>query len=319
MTKIYLIRHAEAQGNVFRRLQGQYDAQVTPNGRKQIAALQQRFADIPVDAVYASDLTRTCQTAEAIYKPKGLPLNKEPRLRELSVGIWENQPFGWLRRTDPERNLIFSHQPSAWSVEGSETFPIYTARFMEALNEIAQRHEGQTVALFSHGMVLRGVLQLLFFPEDEHAVAHCENTAVTLLCYENGKYSLEMLNDASHIPHEISTLARQQWWRGSQYMDFNMWYRDAEAEDADFLRELGCPEGLVRVAMLDEERAGAIVMQEGKLQHFAIHPNFRGRGLSPQLLGEAIYQARKYGCAELRTGQEAEGLARHVLEKYDIV
>ena len=114
MTKIYLIRHAEAQGNVFRRLQGQYDAKVTPNGRKQIAALEQRFAEIPVDAVYASDLQRTCQTAEAIYKPKGLPLHKEPRLRELSVGIWENQPLRlplpqwklrWLLRSLPATQL----------------------------------------------------------------------------------------------------------------------------------------------------------------------------------------------------------------------
>ena len=51
MTTIYLIRHAEAEGNVFRRIHGQYDSCVTPNGRRQIAALAQRFAGIPVDAV----------------------------------------------------------------------------------------------------------------------------------------------------------------------------------------------------------------------------------------------------------------------------
>ena len=47
MTTIYLIRHAEAEGNVFRRIHGQYDSCVTPNGRRQIAALAQRFAGIP--------------------------------------------------------------------------------------------------------------------------------------------------------------------------------------------------------------------------------------------------------------------------------
>ena len=59
MTTIYLIRHAEAEGNVFRRLHGQYDSNVTPNGLKQIEALAKRFESIPIDAVYASDLTRT--------------------------------------------------------------------------------------------------------------------------------------------------------------------------------------------------------------------------------------------------------------------
>ena len=75
MTTIYLIRHAEAEGNYFKRIHGQYDSPVTALGRQQIACLEQRFADIPVDAVYSSDLRRTCQTAEAITMPKGLPLH----------------------------------------------------------------------------------------------------------------------------------------------------------------------------------------------------------------------------------------------------
>ena len=84
MTTIYLIRHAEAEGNVFRRLHGQYDSNVTPNGMKQIAALEKRFEAIDVDAVYASDLTRTCTTAGAICAPKRLPLHRERRLREIT-------------------------------------------------------------------------------------------------------------------------------------------------------------------------------------------------------------------------------------------
>lgn len=32
MTKIYLIRHAEAEGNIYRRMHGQYDSRITPNG-----------------------------------------------------------------------------------------------------------------------------------------------------------------------------------------------------------------------------------------------------------------------------------------------
>ena len=43
MTKLYLIRHAEAEGNVFRRMHGQYNSSITPNGMRQIEALQKRF------------------------------------------------------------------------------------------------------------------------------------------------------------------------------------------------------------------------------------------------------------------------------------
>ena len=43
MTKIYLIRHAEAEGNLYRRIQGHWDGSITPLGLQQIDALAQRF------------------------------------------------------------------------------------------------------------------------------------------------------------------------------------------------------------------------------------------------------------------------------------
>ena len=44
MTEIYLVRHAEAEGNAYRRIHGQYDSRVTENGLQQIAALETELA-----------------------------------------------------------------------------------------------------------------------------------------------------------------------------------------------------------------------------------------------------------------------------------
>ena len=88
MTTIYLIRHAEAEGNLYRRIHGWYDALITDNGFLQIKALEERFRDIPVDVVYSSDLYRTMTTARAIYKAKGLELHTDPELREIYMGDW---------------------------------------------------------------------------------------------------------------------------------------------------------------------------------------------------------------------------------------
>ena len=94
MTTIYLIRHAEAEGNLYRRIHGWYDALITDNGFAQIAALQRRFQDIPIDAVWSSDLYRTMTTARAVYVPKGLELHTDPGLREVHMGDWEDKPWG---------------------------------------------------------------------------------------------------------------------------------------------------------------------------------------------------------------------------------
>ena len=92
MTTIYLIRHAEAEGNLYRIAQGQANSSITDRGERQIQALARRFADIPIDAVYASDLYRTCATASAIYKPKGLPLHRRRDLREICEACGRRRP-----------------------------------------------------------------------------------------------------------------------------------------------------------------------------------------------------------------------------------
>lgn len=110
MTTIYLIRHAEAEGNLYRIAQGQANSSITDRGERQIQALARRFADIPIDAVYASDLYRTCATASAIYKPKGLPLHRRRDLREICVGVWEEKTWGEIARQDPAQLENFNHR-----------------------------------------------------------------------------------------------------------------------------------------------------------------------------------------------------------------
>lgn len=306
MTTIYLIRHAEAEGNLFRRLQGQYDSNITPNGMRQIAALRARFADVPIDAVYSSDLTRTRTTAEAVRCPKGLTLHPDRRLREMGVGVWENLPFGWLDHTAPEQNREFSQSPRTWHTDGSEPFAVYTGRFLQALDEIARRHDGQSVAVFSHGMVLRGALLTLFFPNDQDAVGHGENTAVSLLHGQDGHYTYDYIHDASHLTPEIATVSRQLWWRGSRYRDFNMWFRNPVAEDAALLAEYGVPaDGITRVAMLGSVPAGVVALrlsdrETAELTALALLPERRGIGLAAQLIGEAVAVSRGQGKKALR-------------------
>ncbi len=51
MTTIYLVRHAEAEGNLYRRIHGWYDSLITENGFAQIKALEERFPDVQIDPV----------------------------------------------------------------------------------------------------------------------------------------------------------------------------------------------------------------------------------------------------------------------------
>ena len=93
MTTIYLIRHGQAEGNLYRRCHSWHNGLLTLKGREQVKALEKRFEGVHFDAVYSSDLYRAMATAGAIYRPWGLTLRVDPGLREIGAGIWEDVPW----------------------------------------------------------------------------------------------------------------------------------------------------------------------------------------------------------------------------------
>ena len=120
MTKIYLIRHAEAEGNLYRRIQGRWDGSITPLGLQQIDALAQRFRREHIDALYCSDLSRARATAEAITRYHDIPAVVTPRLTEICMGVWEGRAWGDIEHDFPEQMRYFNTDPDRWSVPGCE-------------------------------------------------------------------------------------------------------------------------------------------------------------------------------------------------------
>ena len=217
-TKIYLIRHAEAEGNLYRRSQGQYNSNVTPLGRVQLGALAERFRDEPLDALWSSDLNRTRSTAAAIlkYHPE-LQLRLSPRLREIDVGVWEDRPWGNIAADYPEQMELFTHDPARWSVPGGEPYEEVAARMRTAVLDIAARHPGGTAAVVTHGLAIRSLLcHILGVPSERiDSVPYGDNTSVSLVTVEeDGRLSAVWYNDASHLQARgLSTFSRQSWWR----------------------------------------------------------------------------------------------------------
>lgn len=223
MTKIYLIRHAEAEGNLYRRIHGHYNGDITPRGHKQIDLLSERFRDVAIDAVYASDLQRTQKTAGSILKHHDLPLNIDARLKEVDMGVWEDTPWGNVAYDDPEQMLVFANDPAKWNIAGCEHFDDLKARMKGIICELGKKHDGQTIACFSHGMAIRSLIsEILGVPSERICeIQHGDNTCVAALNYIDGRLEIEYYNDNSHLPVELSTFAGQEWWKEKIKVDFS--------------------------------------------------------------------------------------------------
>ena len=234
MTKIYLIRHAEAEGNLYRRMHGHYNSLITDNGYRQIQALAERFQDIHIDAVYSSDLFRTMTTARAICDTKNLPLTTRPDLREIHMGDWEDRTFAAIAMVEPEMMGYFSQSSPLYRAPNGESFQDVRDRGSAAILDIAAQHEDQTVAIFAHGTLIRNSLAVFqdIGPEGMHKMKHSDNTAVAYLEVEDGKATVIYADDNSHLSEEISTLAQQHWWKGdTKKVDVNLWFRPADLTD----------------------------------------------------------------------------------------
>lgn len=229
MTKIYLIRHAEAEGNIYRRIHGHYNSLITDNGYRQIAALCGRFQTIPLNVMYSSDLFRTMTTAGAVCRLQNLTLTTRSELREVNMGIWEDHTWGEIARSDAQQLEYFNHTSSKWNVKGGETFEVLRRRISRAILGIAADHPGQTVGVTCHGSAIRNALAVFkgMSVEESAMLGHSDNTAVTLLEVEGNTVRVIFENDNSHLPEEISTLGQQNWWRhrAGSLVDANLWFR----------------------------------------------------------------------------------------------
>ena len=138
MTEIYVIRHVQAEGNLYRHMQGHWDGDVTSLGVRQRDALAERFREIPVDVIWSSDLYRARFTATAVtkYHPE-LTVQTDRRLREISVGPWEAVPFANAIWEQPELFDTFIHDQEHFYLDGAETYHQVQERATEALYEIA--------------------------------------------------------------------------------------------------------------------------------------------------------------------------------------
>lgn len=230
MTTVYLVRHGEAEGNLYRRIHGQYDSNLTENGLRQVEALERRFRTIHLDAVYSSDLRRCKKTARALYEQKGLPLQLDPGLREMNLGQWEDRPWGEIGRLDPEGIRGFQNCLPTFRAPDGETYEELRQRVGSTILKLAARHPGQTIGISTHYIALRSALSLFYgcrVEEINQVVPKCDNTGVTCLEIEGDQVNVVFACDAGHLTPELSTLGKQSWKQTGQVADpsHNLWYR----------------------------------------------------------------------------------------------
>jgi alpha-ribazole phosphatase len=205
LTKVIFIRHGQTEWNVTGRYQGQSDVQLSEEGRQQAVKLAENFPVDKVDAIYASDLQRAMVTAETIAKQFGLSVQAEPAFRELSFGDWEGLTYQQIVDKWEDAMANFLQHPDILEIPGGESFPAVQQRAMKRLNELIEKHDGQTIVVVAHGAVLRTMLTAaLHMPLQYLWSIRQFNTAVNIVRYDaDANPTVELLNSTAHLGNEV--------------------------------------------------------------------------------------------------------------------
>ncbi|MBO5211282.1 MAG: histidine phosphatase family protein [Clostridia bacterium] len=206
MTKIYLVRHCEALGNLRRVFQGTTDLDITDLGEKQLEKLSERFDGIKLDKIYSSPLIRAYKTALAIKGNRDIEIEIYKDLSEIDGGIIEGKPFTDTLEKDPVLKEIWLNHPEDFAPEGGEPMRESYQRITNAFWDIVNQNKGKTVALATHGGIIRCLLCKLIYDDISKliTVPLFDNTAVGYIeIDDSNKIELKFINDYSHLPSDM--------------------------------------------------------------------------------------------------------------------
>lgn len=214
--RLIVVRHCEAIGNHLRIFQGSTDCDITENGARQLDALAERMREFPFQAAYSSPLLRAYKTAQAANRYYGLPITTDDRLAEIHGGCWEGKKWADFPSLYPEDSYAWNNEPWRFHPEGGEAMREVYERVWAVVTEIAAHHFGQSVLVASHGCAIRNLLCRAHGWEIERLndVEWCDNTAISIIAFDRELHPHILLeNDSSHLTEQLSTFAKQSWWR----------------------------------------------------------------------------------------------------------
>lgn len=219
--EIYLTRHGKTMLNTTDRMQGWSDAPLTEPGVEVAEYLGKglKAEDVKFDYAYSSDSRRAIETANIVLDKNGqsdLTVTQSEDLREVCFGIFEgelnetawtevakanNMTFGEFMETfDMARNLdMNAKMPGNEIAESSEELANRVKPEIDRIAKEVEDNGGGNVLIVSHGITIMSFLAEVDPACLDSLEAGLSNASVCKVKYENGKYTVESVNDMSYV------------------------------------------------------------------------------------------------------------------------
>lgn len=201
MTTIYFVRHGQSEANKQGIIQGHAEFPLSALGKKQAELVGNKLAELELDAVYTSDLSRAFITAEQIASHHQLTPAAVSYLREVGLGPLEGKTREQMRAEFPDmssENLLTS------GIKGTEQIEEISERCRIATENLRNSPE-KTIAAVSHGGLISILLMYMIAGEDWHLFQRpfvIGNTGITKVELDENQTKIHYMNQMSHLELE---------------------------------------------------------------------------------------------------------------------
>ncbi|MFC7496050.1 MULTISPECIES: bifunctional RNase H/acid phosphatase [unclassified Nocardioides] len=198
-TTVVLVRHGVTAHTLEKRFSGglaSANPGLSDEGRAQIRAVADWLGPIAdrIDAVVASPVRRTLESAEIIAAALGREVGLEPGFAEMEFGHWDGLTFAEVGERHPD-------ELTSWlgSVDlaptGGESFRTVQERVLAGLDRLLETHAGRTVVVVSHVTPIKTlVANAVDAPMESLFRMELSPGSVTVLAWFDDRPSMRMYN-----------------------------------------------------------------------------------------------------------------------------
>lgn len=195
ITRFGVMRHAKTEWNQEKRIQGQRNSPLTPEGKQQAREWGRLLKKFSWNRILVSVTGRAFETAGLINGDLQIPIIREPRLQEQDWGEWTGKTLGMVKKEFP--TVLKAQEQAGWDFcpPGGEDRHTVWKRSRKALQEATEKWPGENILVITHEGVIKCLVYRLigrqFLPTEPSIL---NPWSLHQIRYENQRFQVDKIN-----------------------------------------------------------------------------------------------------------------------------
>ena len=195
ITRFGVMRHVKTEWNQEKRIQGQSNSPLTPEGRQQAKEWGRLLKTFSWNRILVSVTGRAFETAGLINGDLQIPIIREPRLQEQDWGEWTGKTVDMVKKEFP--TVLKAQERAGWGFcppGGEDRYTVWK-RSRKALQEAAEKWPGENILVITHEGVIKCLIYKLagrqFLPTEPSILNSWDLHRIR---YENQRFQVDKIN-----------------------------------------------------------------------------------------------------------------------------